>query len=393
MRLILLGPPGAGKGTQAQRLVDNYGLVQLSTGDMLRAAVAAGTPVGQRAKDIMARGELVPDDVVVAIVSDRIDQPDAKNGFILDGFPRTVPQAQALDRMLAEKGLKLDAVVELKVDEDSLLQRIENRIAQMQARGEELRADDNPETLRRRLAAYRDQTAPLTVYYAMQGQLKSVDGMAPIPEVASTIDTILAGDAAASPSAAEQSPADRFGRAASAKAPSKAESKSRSKIPSTASLKSGSKAGRVARQADKPGSKTRTAGKAAAAKAGAGKRAKAANGTKGTKAAAPSRKPKAASKKPARKAAKPAAGRNKAASGRQSAAAKGTAGRNAGKAKTPTRTAARTAKTGRKPGSKTSSKAGRKPGRKPGARKAPGKAVKSLRISQTRRVRRLTKAR
>jgi adenylate kinase len=386
MRLILLGPPGAGKGTQAQRLVDNYGLVQLSTGDMLRAAVAAGTPVGQRAKDIMARGELVPDDVVVAIVSDRIDQPDAKNGFILDGFPRTVPQAQALDRMLAEKGLKLDAVVELKVDEDSLLQRIENRIAQMQARGEELRADDNPETLRRRLAAYRDQTAPLTVYYAMQGQLKSVDGMAPIPEVASAIDTILAGGAAASPSAAEQSPTARFGRPASAKAPSKAESKSRSKIASTASLKSGSKAGRVARQADKPGSKTRTAGKAAAAKAGAGKRAKVA---KGTKAAAPSRKPKAASKKPARKAAKPAAGRNKAASGRKSAAAKGTAGRNAGKAKTPTRTAARTAKTGRKPGSKTSSKAGRKPG----ARKAPGKAVKSLRISQTRRVRRLTKAR
>ena len=132
---------------------------------MLRAAVKAGTPVGLRAKDIMARGELVPDDVVVAIVADRIDQPDARNGFILDGFPRTVPQAQALDRMLAEKGLKLDAVIELKVDEGILLKRIEKRIAEMKARGEPLRDDDNPEVLRRRLLAYRDQTAPLVDYY------------------------------------------------------------------------------------------------------------------------------------------------------------------------------------------------------------------------------------
>ena len=191
MRLVLLGPPGAGKGTQAQRLVAKHGLVQLSTGDMLRAAVNAGTPVGLRAKDIMARGELVPDDVVVEIVSNRIDEPDAYKGFILDGFPRTVPQAHALDRMLAEKGLKLDAVVELKVDEGILVKRIEKRVAEMTARGEKLRPDDNPDVLHRRLLAYRGQTAPLIAYYQLQNQLRTVDGMAPIEEVARSIDGAL----------------------------------------------------------------------------------------------------------------------------------------------------------------------------------------------------------
>jgi adenylate kinase len=191
MRLILLGPPGAGKGTQAQRLVKNYGIVQLSTGDMLRAAVAAGTPIGQRAKDIMARGELVPDDVVVAIVADRIDQPDAKRGFILDGFPRTVPQAVALDRMLAAKRVKLEGVIELKVDTNILHKRIANRVAETKARGEALRPDDNVDVLRTRIDTYREQTAPLVDYYRLQGALKSVNGTAPISEVATEIDRVL----------------------------------------------------------------------------------------------------------------------------------------------------------------------------------------------------------
>jgi adenylate kinase len=191
MRLILLGPPGAGKGTQAQRLVAKYGIVQLSTGDMLRAAVRAGTPVGLRAKDIMERGDLVPDEVVVAIVSDRIDEPDAKKGFILDGFPRTVAQAEALEAMLAEKGLELDGVVELKVDEGILIRRIENRIAETLARGEALRKDDDPEVLKSRLEVYRRQTAPLIHYYREMGLLRAVDGMAPVDDVTAAIDWIF----------------------------------------------------------------------------------------------------------------------------------------------------------------------------------------------------------
>jgi adenylate kinase len=198
MRLVLLGPPGAGKGTQAQRLVARHGIVQLSTGDMLRAAASAGTPVGLRAKDIMARGELVPDEIVTAIVADRIAEPDAKKGFILDGFPRTVPQAEALDRMLGERALDLDSVIELKVDEDVLLRRIESRIAEMQARGEKIRADDNPDTLRKRLAAYRAQTAPLVAYYGQRGTLRSVDGMASIEQVSAAIDRLLDGQKAES---------------------------------------------------------------------------------------------------------------------------------------------------------------------------------------------------
>ncbi len=220
MRLILLGPPGAGKGTQAQHLVAKYGLVQLSTGDMLRAAVKAGAPLGRQVQDIMARGALVPDDVVVEIVAQRIEQPDARKGFILDGFPRTVPQAVALDRMLAKHGLALDAVIELRVDEAALLKRIESRIAAMKARGERLRDDDSAEVLRRRLAAHREQTAPLVAYYQLQGVLRSVDGMAPIPRVAAQIYKVLAGEGQARARKRPRAAAKRSAKKPAKKSPS-----------------------------------------------------------------------------------------------------------------------------------------------------------------------------
>ena len=191
MRLILLGPPGAGKGTQAQRLVRHYEIIQLSTGDMLRTAVAAGTPVGLKAKDIMASGGLVPDDVVIGIISDRLEQADAKTGFILDGFPRTVPQAEALDRLLQSKNLALDAVVELRVDESALLQRVESRVAEMTARGEQVRADDRPEVLSKRLVSYRALTEPLIRYYSERGKLLTVDGMMAIDDVTRDIRRVL----------------------------------------------------------------------------------------------------------------------------------------------------------------------------------------------------------
>lgn len=188
MNIILLGPPGAGKGTQAGKLQDERGMVQLSTGDMLRAAVAAQTDIGKKAKAIMDRGDLVSDEVVVEIISDRLDQPDAKGGAILDGFPRTVAQAEALDALLAKKGLKIDAVIELQVDEAALVRRIETRAEETGG----ARADDNVVTLQNRLSVYREQTAPIIPYYQDMGLLKSIDGMRDIEVVAADINAILA---------------------------------------------------------------------------------------------------------------------------------------------------------------------------------------------------------
>lgn len=191
MRLILLGPPGAGKGTQALRLIDRYGIVQLSTGDMLRSAVAAKTEIGLKAKDLMASGSLVPDEIVVGIISERIDQPDAKCGFILDGFPRTVPQAQALDAILKSKGIFLDAVIELRISENVLIERVTTRVAEMSARGEAVRSDDTAEVLSKRLSVYRESTEPLLTYYSERKLLITTDGMAPIDNVTSDIDRQL----------------------------------------------------------------------------------------------------------------------------------------------------------------------------------------------------------
>jgi adenylate kinase len=202
MRLILLGPPGAGKGTQAQRLVQKHHIVQLSTGEMLRAAAAAGTPIGLQAKDIMASGALVPDDIVIGIISDRLDQPDMKNGFILDGFPRTVPQAAALDELLKRKHMKLDAVIELRVNESALLNRVETRVAEMRARGEEVRIDDTPEVLSKRLASYRTLTEPLIHYYSERRKLLTVDGMMTIEHVTRETNRILAAIGAVEPKVA-----------------------------------------------------------------------------------------------------------------------------------------------------------------------------------------------
>jgi len=274
MRLILLGPPGAGKGTQAQRLVQKYGIVQLSTGEMLRAAVAAQTPVGLQAKDIMASGALVPDEIVIGIISDRLDQPDMKNGFILDGFPRTVPQAAALDELLKRKHIKLDAVVELRVNESALLNRVETRVAEMQARGEEVRIDDTPEVLSKRLANYRAQTEPLIHYYSERRKLLTVDGMMTIEHVTREINRILAAIGAVEPKAAR---------------------------PAVSAKKAGGAARKAARSAGKKAAKT--AGKAAKA---APKGKKAASSKAGRKAAPAAKgravgKAKKAARKTARK--------------------------------------------------------------------------------------------
>jgi adenylate kinase len=189
VNLVLFGPPGAGKGTQSKILTEKRGLPQLSTGDMLRAAIEAGTPLGLACKALMARGELVPDETVIGIIAQRYDQPDCRNGAVFDGFPRTIPQAQALDKMLAERGRKIDLVLELKVDDAVLLSRVEARIKA----GGVLRSDDTPETLAHRLRVYYKNTAPLIEYYRGQGKLKTVDGMAPVEAVTAQIAAVLDG--------------------------------------------------------------------------------------------------------------------------------------------------------------------------------------------------------
>jgi adenylate kinase len=280
MRLILLGPPGAGKGTQAQRLVQKYAIIQLSTGEMLRAAVAAQTPVGLQAKDIMASGSLVPDEIVIGIISDRLDQPDMKNGFILDGFPRTVPQAAALDELLKKKHIKLDAVVELRVNESALLDRVETRVAEMRARGEEVRIDDTPEVLSKRLANYRTLTEPLIHYYSERRKLLTVDGMMTIEHVTREINRILSAIGAVEPKVAKPVVSAKKAGGAARKTAKPA----------------GKKAAKTAKKAAKAAPKGK---KAASSKVGKAKR-KAASPAKGRGTA----KAKKAAKKTVRKASK-----------------------------------------------------------------------------------------
>jgi adenylate kinase len=277
MRLILLGPPGAGKGTQALRLVERHGIVQLSTGDMLRAAVAAETPIGLKAKDIMASGALVPDEVVVGIISDRLELPDAANGFILDGFPRTVPQAEALDALLKDKNIELDAVVELKVNEGALLARVETRVAEMRERGEEPRADDNAEALAKRLSSYRASTEPLVDYYSEKRKLLTVDGMMSIDEVTKEIDRVLSaiGAGEAEPARRKASKAKvAKAKVAKAKVAKAKASKPKAAKPAESAAKPAKKAKKAAKSAKKAAKKAVKAVKKAAAK-GARKAAKA----------------------------------------------------------------------------------------------------------------------
>ena len=254
MRLILLGPPGSGKGTQAQRLVRRYGIVQLSTGEMLRAAVAAQTPVGLKAKDIMAGGGLVPDDIVIGIISDRLDQPDMARGFILDGFPRTVPQAQALDDLLKKKHIRLDAVIELRVNESALLARVETRVAEMIARGEEVRIDDTPEVLSKRLASYRSLTEPLIHYYSERRKLLTVDGMMTIEHVTREINRILTAIGAVDAKQAKKA----AGKASATKDKPKAV-----KVARTAARPASRRPGKAAKMSKKAAKAVRKAGKSA----------------------------------------------------------------------------------------------------------------------------------
>jgi len=292
MRLILLGPPGAGKGTQAQRLVKKHSIVQLSTGEMLRAAVAAQTAVGLKAKNIMASGGLVPDEIVIGIISDRLDQPDAAKGFILDGFPRTVPQAEALDQLLKRKHIRLDAVVELRVNESALLRRVETRVAEMRARGEDVRIDDTPEVLAKRLASYRSLTEPLIHYYSERRKLLTVDGMMTIEEVTREINRILAAIGAVEAKAAKKADAAkrtaREAKGGTKNAPKKAARNAGTrKVAKAATGKAAKKVAKGVKTAKKAAKTSGKAGKTASKgpkkstrKAAAGSRARAAGKTR-----------------------------------------------------------------------------------------------------------------
>jgi adenylate kinase len=251
MRLILLGPPGAGKGTQAQRLVQRYNILQLSTGEMLRAAVAAQTAVGIKAQDIMASGGLVPDEIVIGIISDRLDQPDAAKGFILDGFPRTVPQAEALDELLKKKHMRLDAVIELRVNESALLQRVETRAAETRARGEQVRADDTHEVLKKRLASYRELTEPLVHYYSERRKLLTVDGMMTIEHVTREINRILSAIRAAEAKAAKKAGAARRAGKGASKGGAAQKAGAAARRPATKKAKRGAKSNQGAAKAGK----------------------------------------------------------------------------------------------------------------------------------------------
>lgn len=191
LNILLIGPPGAGKGTQAKLLEEKFGLKQLSTGDMLRAEIAAGTDLGRKAREVIDRGDLVSDDIMIGMIGNRLSQPDCAKGVIFDGFPRTVAQAQALDKLLADRGAPLQAVIRITVDEDELVNRLNTRIAQTKAAGGEVRGDDNEETFRKRLGVYEAQTAPIIPYYAEQGLIREVDGMQEIETVSEAINKVL----------------------------------------------------------------------------------------------------------------------------------------------------------------------------------------------------------
>lgn len=379
MRLILLGPPGAGKGTQAQQLVQRHGIVQLSTGDMLRAAVAAQTPVGLQAKDIMASGGLVPDEVVIGIISDRIEQPDAANGFILDGFPRTVPQAEALDELLKSKGLALDAVIELRVNEGALLRRVESRIAEMKARGEEIRADDTPEVLSKRLGNYRAQTEPLVDYYAEKRKLATIDGMMSIDQVTQDINRVLMALAGA------DKPAGKVKAAARrvSKRTAKASVAKKAPVAKKPTAKKAATAERVAKKVAKTKAAKKPAAKKSATKAGKAK--------KRVVKAAKSTKPAVAKK--AKKGAKPTVRKN-AKAGVKVAKAKAVRGTKATKADS-----VKKARKSAKPAAKRGKKAAKAASRAVSKRVAAGrgrnivKTAKKVTKKRASTARRLTKRR